>query len=366
MLEAREVADLDCTARPRLACRSPAGSATPGFLQLPWARLGSSVRISRSRVSRRWQSASIAPWASSIVVCAAGQSSSIVTSQSQDVMGPGPTRVVEADGPTQQQLGQAVAERASSRHPDHSRGRRPGRAAPPPRCLTRTAASLPAESSSRAEQFSVATVGLDAVRSRGARDLARRGDHALDAAAGRASRARPYPLGLGLIGHAHRPGQSGTERGRGCRPSAAHRECPAAARFPRRAPPCDGLLGRVHVQTDEGSSLRHGLGPPIRLRPPRGVKPRRHETHPTTRRSAEPAPATSLGRTDQQSILSTPSRELAPGPAAGRPIRHRRPASGGRATRRAAPGIAPRFLALHVSARAPSCARPPRARRGAS
>jgi hypothetical protein len=44
---------------------------------------GNIAVISRSSASRRWASASIAPWASSIVVCAAGQPSLTVASQSR-------------------------------------------------------------------------------------------------------------------------------------------------------------------------------------------------------------------------------------------------------------------------------------------
>ena len=103
------------------------------------------------------------------------------------------------------------------------------------------------------QQLGVAAVGLDALPG-GARDLARRRDHARHAAAFELAR-QPVAGRPGLIGRAHRPRQPGAEPGRLANLASESEVLQLA-----------GLgiehrrhhLGGVHIQTDEASSLRHG------------------------------------------------------------------------------------------------------------
>ena len=119
------------------------------------------------------------------------------------------------------------------------------------------------------QEFGVAAVGLDPLARR-ARDLARRRHHALHAAARELAR-EPVPGRPGLIRSADRPRQ----------PRAQPRRLGdiAADLKPPQLPDL-GIehrrhdLGGVHVQTDEGSSLRHGRLLLCGCGPPRGWQPR--------------------------------------------------------------------------------------------
>jgi hypothetical protein len=108
--------------------------------------------------------------------------------------------------------------------------------------------------------FGVAAVGLDALARR-ARDLARRRHNALNAAARELAR-QPVARRPGLIGGTHRSRQPGAQPG--CISDIARH--PESLQLP-----CLDIehrrhdLGGVHVQTDEGSSLRHGRLLLIRL-----------------------------------------------------------------------------------------------------
>jgi hypothetical protein len=111
----------------------------------------------------------------------------------------------------------------------------------------------------------VAAVGLDALPRR-TRDLARRRDHALHAAPPKLARQAVAGRAR-LIDRAHRPRQPSAQPGRLADVTADPEELQLT-----------GLgiehrrddLGRVHVQTDEASSLRHGRLLLFDCGPPRG------------------------------------------------------------------------------------------------
>src|SRR5580704_10416930 len=99
----------------------------------------------------------------------------------------------------------------------------------------------------------VPTVGLDPIARR-PRNLRRRRDHTLHAALGEVP-SEPVPRRAGLIRGAHRAGQTRAERGRG-NALAAHPEALQLSRLAVKDRRHD--LRGMHIQADEGSSLRHG------------------------------------------------------------------------------------------------------------
>ena len=113
--------------------------------------------------------------------------------------------------------------------------------------------------------LSVARVGLHAVPT-SAWDLRRCRDHALDPTLRELAR-RAIPGRARLISDAHGSRQTGAEPGRRQR-VALHRERLQLARVGVQHRRDD--LRRVHVQTDEGSSLRHGWFVLFGCGPPRG------------------------------------------------------------------------------------------------
>ena len=142
------------------------------------------------------------------------------------------------------------------------------------------------------QQLGVAAIGLDAV-ARSARDLARRRDHALHAAPLELAR-QPVAGRPRLIRGAHRPRQPSAQPGR-LSDIAGQPEPLQLARLGIEHRRHD--LRRVHVQADEGSSLRHGRLLLCVVEPPRGVQPRGMNCHPTTIAGNRP-PSTTAGRTE--------------------------------------------------------------------
>jgi hypothetical protein len=134
------------------------------------------------------------------------------------------------------------------------------------------------------EVLGVAAVGLDPLAGR-ARDLARRRHHALNAAALKFAR-EPVAGRAGLIGGAHRPRQTGAQRGR-LTDVSRQAEPLQLARLGIEHRRHD--LGGVHVQADERSSLRHGWLLLFDCGPPRGGS--RAAQLPHDRRGG-PAPST--------------------------------------------------------------------------
>jgi hypothetical protein len=110
------------------------------------------------------------------------------------------------------------------------------------------------------EMLSVAAIVLDFLAGR-ARDLRRRRDYTFDPAPRELPRER-VPSRARLLGGPDRSRQSGAQ-GRRTGVLAVEHEHPKLARVGVKD--CRDDLGRVHVQTDQGSSLRHGWFPPMRL-----------------------------------------------------------------------------------------------------
>ena len=141
--------------------------------------------------------------------------------------------------------------------------------------------------------LSVTAIVLDPVPAR-TRNLRRRRDNTLDPALGQLTRQR-VPRRARLIRHPDRPRQTRAER----------RRTPVLPVHPKelqltRLSIKDRRdnLRRVHVQTDEGSSLRHGWFLLCGCGPPRGYQPRGTNITPTNT-MGEPAPSTAhSGRTD--------------------------------------------------------------------
>ena len=148
------------------------------------------------------------------------------------------------------------------------------------------------------EMLSVTTIGLDAIAARPG-DLARRRDHTLHAPPCKLPR-QPIASRAGLVSHPHRPREPRAERGH-LRVLAAHRERLQLSRLSIEHRRDD--LRRVHIQTDEASSLRHGWFLLCGCGPPRGVAAR-HRISPHGRRGGA-GPFYTAGRTDGQSILSS-------------------------------------------------------------
>ena len=251
--------------------------------------------ISRSRCSRRWTSASIDPCASSSVACAAGHSSSTVLQPRAMALGPRPP-VVEPNPVAQQQLREPVTgahqiqpqrlPRANEITQRFLLGARDADLVKlagqqqPRRCC----------SASRASVLTLSPVARGIFDGAATTHSTRRFV---------SSRARPYPVGP--ASYATRTGsrQTGAEPGRRqC--VALHRKRLQLARVGVQHRRDD--LRRVHVQTDEGSSLRHGWFLLFGCGPPRGVQPRGMTSPPHQRGG------TGLfyrsDRTDRQSIWS--------------------------------------------------------------
>ncbi len=230
--------------------------------------------------------------------------------------------VLEANAVTQQQLREPVT-RAHQVHPH-----RLTRADQVPQRLLLSARNthrmqLPGQQQSH-QQLGVATVGLDAVPGRPG-DLARRRDDTLNATPGELAR-QPVPGRPRLIRDLHRTGQPRTEPRRGGILAAHHErlQLPGLAVQHRRDD-----LRRVHVQADEGSSLRHGWFLLFGCGAPRGWS-RATCTSPHQLRGGT-GPFYTAGRTNTQSILSRAagarrgSRRTRPGGGAQPPwraIRH--------------------------------------------
>ena len=115
------------------------------------------------------------------------------------------------------------------------------------------------------QMLGVATICLDTIPA-GARDLARRRDHALHAALGELAR-QAVARRTGLVRHPHRLGQPRAEPGRAVS-IAAHPERLQLSRLGVQDRRDD--LRRVHVQADESLSLRHGWLLLCGCGPPRG------------------------------------------------------------------------------------------------
>jgi len=159
--------------------------------------------------------------------------------------------LVKAHAVTQQQLGQPVA----GTHQVHAdRLTRTHEVAQRLLLRTRDADRVQlARQQQPDEQLGVTAIGLHAIARR-TRDLARRCDHTRDIAPGELTR-EAVPRRPRLIGHPDRPRQSGAQPGRLVDVTAGReeRELPGLGVEHRRHD-----LRRVHVQTDEASSLRHG------------------------------------------------------------------------------------------------------------
>ena len=119
------------------------------------------------------------------------------------------------------------------------------------------------------EMLGVTPIGLDLVSGR-ARDLRRRSDHALHAPPRELAR-ECVPGRSGLVRDPDRARQTGAEPG-GRQHVARHRKRLQLAALSVQHRRDD--LRRVHVQTDKGSSLRHGWFLLFDCGPPRGVEPR--------------------------------------------------------------------------------------------
>ncbi|MCA1678781.1 MAG: hypothetical protein LC777_07450 [Actinobacteria bacterium] len=102
------------------------------------------------------------------------------------------------------------------------------------------------------------------------RDLRRRRDHALDAAAAQLAR-EPISGRPRLVGRAHRPRQPGAERRRLADVAAQSKPLQLSRLGVERR---RHDLGGVHIEADEGSSLRHGRLLLCGCGPPRGCQPR--------------------------------------------------------------------------------------------
>jgi hypothetical protein len=147
------------------------------------------------------------------------------------------------------------------------------------------------------QMLGVSTIGLHAIPRR-PRDLARRRDHALHATLGELTR-QPVPGRAGLIRRPHRSWQARAERGH-LRVLAAHPERLQLSSLGVQDRRDD--LRRVHIEADEGSSLRHGWFLLCGCGPPRGCR-RAAQRQPHERRGGTGL-LYSAGRTDGQSILS--------------------------------------------------------------
>ncbi len=167
-----------------------------------------------------------------------------------------------------------------------------------------------------------------------ARDLRRRRHHIVHAPLGELAR-EPVPGRAGLIRNPYRSRQLLAERDRPLR-LAAHRKAPQ--------PQLPGLgvqdrrddLHRVHVQADEGSSLRHGWFLQYAVVDRRAGTSRAAEHHPHHRGGT--GPFLHPRPDDAQSILSNPSASIVREDVATTAARHDRlrSASGRPRTRREA------------------------------
>ena len=141
--------------------------------------------------------------------------------------------------------------------------------------------------------LSVTAIVLDPVPAR-TRNLRRCRDNALDPTLGQLARQR-VPRRARLIGDPDRPRQTRAERGR-TPVLTVHPKELQLARIGIKHRRDD--LRRVHVQTNEGSSLRHGWFLLCGCGPPRGYQPRGTNNTPTNT-AGEPAPSTAhSGQTD--------------------------------------------------------------------
>ena len=190
------------------------------------------------------------------------------------------------------------------------------------------------------EMLGVTTIGLHPVPGR-ARDLRRRRDHALHPPLRELAREH-VPGRAGLVRDPDRPRQPSAEPGRR-RVLAVHRKRPQLARLGVQHRRDD--LRRVHVQTDEGSSLRHGWFLLCGCGPPRGVPPARHQLHPHEHRGGTGPSTAQAGQTDNPyGLCMSRCRRL---PAETAPVRALGSGEGDRA---AGPGLTIQIVAKHSSA----------------
>ena len=151
------------------------------------------------------------------------------------------------------------------------------------------------------EVLSIAAVGLDALGGR-ARDLARRRNHTLHAT-GRQLARQPVAGRPRLVGRAHRPRQPRTQPRRPGNLAAQpkHLQLARLGVKDRRHNPRG-----VHVQADEGSSLRHGWLLLCGHGAPRGYQPCGNNITPRPSRGTGRFYAS--GRTEPSPILSRAPR----------------------------------------------------------
>ncbi len=142
------------------------------------------------------------------------------------------------------------------------------------------------------DQLRVAAIGLHAIPRR-ARDLRRRRDDTLHAPLDQLAR-EPVPRRTGLIRDPDRPRQRRAERGRPA-DIRGHREELQLARLSIQHRRDD--LRRVHVQANEGSSLRHGWFLQYAVVGRRAVAAARHERHPTNSAGGPASSTPDTGRT---------------------------------------------------------------------